>query len=89
MNTNPLPKHVGSSEVNAVEIDNKGKVLKVTMTRLYEMLVQSGHLEKSTGRCIGKSDFCPFHKKKGHHIDECIKFHQKVTRMLTLKELTV
>jgi len=89
VNSNPLPKHAaGSSEVNAVEIDNKGKVLKVTMTRLYEM-VQSGHLEKSTGRCMGKSDFCPFHKKKGHHIDECIKFHQKVTRMLTLGELRV
>jgi hypothetical protein len=38
---------------------------------------------------MGKSDFCPFHKKKGHHIDECIKFHQKVTRMLTLGELRV
>jgi hypothetical protein len=39
VNSNPLPKHAaGSSEVNAVEIDNKGKVLKVTMTRLYEMV---------------------------------------------------
>jgi len=90
VNTNPLPKHVaGSSEVNAMEIGNEGNVLKVTMTRLYDMLVQSGHLERSNGRCMGKSDFCPFHKKKGHHIDECIEFHQKVARMLTLGELRV
>jgi hypothetical protein len=85
VNTNPLPKHVaGSSEVNAVEIGNEGRVLKVTMTRLYDILVQSGHLERSNGCCIRKNDFFPFHKKKGHHIDECIEFHQKVARMLTL-----
>ncbi|XP_073260177.1 uncharacterized protein [Populus alba] len=90
VNINPLPKHTaGCSEVNAMEIHNKGKVLKVTMTRLYEMLVLSRHLEKLIGRCMGKSDSCPFHKKKGHHIDECIEFHQKVARMLTLGELRV
>ena len=49
-----------------------------------EMLVQSGHLEETTEYSIGESNFCPFHKKEGHHIDECIEFHQKVARMLTL-----
>jgi hypothetical protein len=53
------------------------------------MLVQSGHLEKSTECCIWESNFCPFHKKKGHHIDKCIEFHQKVARMLTLGELRI
>ena len=36
-----------------------------------------------------KKDFFPFHNKKGHHIDECIEFHQKVARMLTLGKLRI
>ena len=44
MNSNLLPKHViGGSGVNTMEVGSKEKVLKVTMARLYEMLVQSGH----------------------------------------------
>jgi len=84
VNSNPLPKHVvGSSGVNTMEVGSKERVLKVTMTRLYDMLLQSGHLEKSTKRCIGKVTFS--HSiKKGHHIDECIEFHQKIARTLTL-----
>ena len=53
------------------------------------MLVQSGYLEKPSEHCMRENDFCPFHKKKGHHIDECIEFHQKVARMLTLGELRI
>ena len=90
VNLNPLPKHAaGSSGVNALEVDSKKMALKVTMTRLYDMLVQSGHLEESTEHNMGKEDFCLFHNGKGHHIDECIEFHQKVARMLTLGELRI
>jgi len=90
VNSNPLPKHaVGGSGVNTMEVGSKEKVLRVTMARLYEMLVQSGHLEKPSEHCIREDDFCPFHRKKGHHIDECIEFHQKVVRMLTLGELRI
>jgi hypothetical protein len=47
VNSNPLPKHaIGGSRVNAMEVGSKEKVLRVTMVRFYEMLVQSGHLEK-------------------------------------------
>ncbi|KAL3583075.1 hypothetical protein D5086_017407 [Populus alba] len=78
VNSNPLPKHVvGGSGVNTMEVGSKEKVLKVTMVRLYEILVQSGHLEKPSEHYMRENDFCPFHKKKGHHIDECIEFHQK------------
>jgi hypothetical protein len=65
VNSNPLPKHVvGSSGVNTMEVGSKERVLKVTMTRLYDMLLQSEHLEKSTKRCTGKVTF--FHSiKKG------------------------
>jgi hypothetical protein len=42
VNSHPLTKHAaGSSAVNAVEVDNKEKALKVTMATLYDMLVQS------------------------------------------------
>ena len=44
MNSNPLPINVAcNSMVNAVKVSNKTKALKVTMTRLYDMLVQYGH----------------------------------------------
>ena len=59
------------------------------MTKLYDMFVQSGHLEESAEHDMGNNDFCTFHDKEGHHIDECIEFHQKVTRMLTLGELRI
>ncbi|XP_034903465.1 uncharacterized protein [Populus alba] len=89
-NSNPLPKHVdGRGGVNTMEIGSKKRVLKVTMAKLYLMLVQSGHLEETTEYCTRESNFCPFHKKEGHHIDECIEFHQKVARMLTLGELRI
>ncbi|XP_034906448.2 uncharacterized protein [Populus alba] len=89
-NSNPLPKHVdGRGGVNTMEIGSKKRVLKVTMAKLYLMLVQSGHLEETTEYCTGESNFCPFHKKEGHHIDECSEFHQKVARMLALGELRI
>jgi len=76
VNSNPLPKYaVGVSGVNTMEVGSKEKVLRVTNTRLYEMLVQSGHFEKPSEHCMRENDFCPFHKKKGHHIDKCIEFH--------------
>nr|XP_034900655.1 LOW QUALITY PROTEIN: uncharacterized protein LOC118038417 [Populus alba] len=89
-NSNPLPKHVdGRGGVNTMEIGSKKRALKVTMAKLYLMLVQSGHLEETTEYCTGESNFCPFHKKEGHHIDECMEFHQKVAKMLTLGELRI
>jgi hypothetical protein len=90
VNSNPLPKHaIGGSGVNTMEVGSKEKVLRVTMARLYEMLIQFGHLEKPSEHCMREDDFCPFHKKKGHHIHECIEFHQKVARMLTFGELRI
>ena len=57
VNLNPLPKHVGgSSRVNVVEVGNKSKSLKVTMTRQYDMLVQYGHSEKLTEYGMLKND---------------------------------
>ena len=29
------------------------------------------------------NNYCKFHGKMGHHIDDCEEFHQEVKRMLT------
>ena len=57
VNSNPVPKHVGGgTRVNVVEVGNKSKSLKVTMTRQYDMLVQYGHSEKLTEYGMLKND---------------------------------
>ena len=49
VNSNPLPKHTASSSgVGMIEIDNQSQVLKVSMKRLYDMLLQSGFLKINT-----------------------------------------
>ena len=83
VNSNPFPKHVSSSEgVNVVEIGGKKeRVLKVSMERLYGMLVQSGYLYEFE-LVMNGNNYCKFHGKVGHHIDDCEEFHQEVKRML-------
>jgi len=46
INSNPLPNHAASnSGVGMIEVGNQSKVLKVSMKKLYDMLVKSGFLE--------------------------------------------
>jgi hypothetical protein len=41
-NSNPLPNHVvGNTRVGMIGVDNQNQVLKVSMKRLYDMLLQS------------------------------------------------
>jgi hypothetical protein len=72
-----------------VEIGNKNKVLKVSMKRLYGMIIQSGFLKRNVEYHLGEGDHYEFHEAKGHHIEDCIEFHQKVARMLTMRELRI
>jgi hypothetical protein len=54
----------------------KGKVLRVIIDRLYDMLVQVGYLPIKNKSDPRKSDiFCRFHETIGHNIDECEEFH--------------
>jgi hypothetical protein len=65
-------------------VRKKGKVLRVIIDRLYDMLVQIGYLPIKNESDPGKSDiFCKFHEAIGHNIDECEEFHQKVIQMMT------
>jgi len=63
--------------VNIVEFArNKEKVVRVTMDRLNDMLVQVGCLPTKNELGSRKSDtFCRFHKVLRHNIDEYRKFH--------------
>jgi hypothetical protein len=88
INSNPLPKHAASnSGVGMIEVDNQNHVLKVSMKRLYDMLLQSGFLNMNTKYQLGRANYCEFHGMEGHHIGDCIKFCQKVAKMLIMGEL--
>ena len=85
-----MPNHAASSEgVNVVGVEGKKeRVLKVSMERLYSMLVQSGYLFEFEPVMNG-NNYCKFHGKVGHHIDDCEEFHQEVKRMLTFGMLRI
>ncbi|XP_034898419.1 uncharacterized protein [Populus alba] len=86
--SNPLSKHTAnSSGVGMIEIGNQGQMLKVSMKRLYDMLLQSGFLNISTTCQLGSDNYCEFHRMEGHHIEDCVKFRQKVAKMLLMGEL--
>jgi hypothetical protein len=83
INFNPLSNHASSSGgVNVVKFGRKiEKVLKVTMDRLYNMLVQAKYLPIKNELGSRKSDsFYRFCEVIGHNIDECEDFHQKVIK---------
>ena len=60
--SNPLPNHATSSGgVNGVGVEGKKeRVLKVSMERLYGMLVQSGYLSEFEPVMNG-NNYCKFH----------------------------
>jgi hypothetical protein len=70
-----------------IEVGNQNQVLKVSMKRLYDMLLQSGFLNMNTACQLGSDNYYEFHGMEGHHIEDCIKFCQKVAKMLIMGEL--
>ena len=90
VNSNPLPKHApNSGGIGMIEVGNQGKVLKVPMKRLYDMLVQSGFLEAKVVRQLERDDYCEFHKRDGHHIEDCAEFCEKIAKMLKMGQLRI
>jgi len=53
------------------------------------MLVQSGFLKMNNEHCIERSDFYEFHEEEGHHINNCMEFHKKIEKMMTMEELRI
>jgi len=59
------------------------------MKRLYDMFIQSWFLKRNAEYHLGEGEHCEFHEAKGHHIEDCIEFLQKVVRMLIIEELRI
>ena len=59
------------------------------MKKLYGMLVKSRFLEINIEGQFEGGDYYEFHGREGHHIENCIEFHKKVAKMMTLEELRI
>jgi hypothetical protein len=76
VNVNPLPNHAsGSGSVNMLEVEHL-KILKVSMDRIYQMMVDARYKE-------GSEKCCELHNVKGHVISHCEGFHKKVMQMMS------
>lgn len=65
MNLNLLPNYaIGNNRVGMVEVGSKGKVLKLFMKRLYDMLIRLGSLKRNDEHHLEKGDHCKFHEAK-------------------------
>ena len=88
VNSNHLSKHAASG-VSMVEVENQSKGLKVSMKKLHGMLVQLGFLKMNNEPNLEGSYFCKFHEEEGHHIDDCMEFHKKIEKLMTMGELRI
>ncbi|XP_011009973.1 PREDICTED: uncharacterized protein LOC105114938 [Populus euphratica] len=90
VNSNPIPNHATSSGgLNAGGVEGKKeRALKVSMEKLYGMLVQSGYLSEFE-IVINGNNYCKFHGEVGHHIDYCEEFHQEVKRILIFSMIRI
>ncbi|XP_073261997.1 uncharacterized protein [Populus alba] len=76
VNVNPLPNHVsGSGFVNMLELEHSN-ILKVSMDKIYQMMVDASYKE-------GSEKCCELHNIKGHVISHCEGFHKKVMQMIS------
>ena len=72
-----------------IEVGNQYKVLKVSMKKLYDMLVQLGFLKTNVESHLEGCDYCEFHGRDGHHIEDYIEFCEKIAKILKIKELRI
>jgi len=90
VNSNPLPKHASSSSgIGMIEVGNQCKVLKVSMEKMYYMLVRSGFLEANMEGHSEGGSYCEFHGRDGHYIEDCIEFCEKIAKMLKMGQLRI
>jgi hypothetical protein len=72
-----------------IEVGNQSKALKVSIKKLYDMLVQSRFLETNVECHLEGCDYCEFHRRRGHHIEDCIEFRERIAKMLIIRELRI
>ncbi|XP_052305620.1 uncharacterized protein LOC127904792 [Populus trichocarpa] len=72
-----------------IEVGNQCKVLKVSMEKMYYMLVRSGFLEANMEGHSEGGSYCEFHGRDGHYIEDCIEFCEKIAKMLKMGQLRI
>ena len=72
-----------------IEVGNQSKALNVSMKKLYDMLVQSGFLEINVESHLEGCDYYEFPGREGHHIEDCIEFHERIAKMMIMGELRI
>ena len=53
------------------------------------MLVQSGFLEANGESHLEGGDYCEFHRRGGHHIENCAEFCEKIAKILRIGQLRI
>lgn len=72
-----------------IEVKGKYMVLRISMKKLYDILVQSGFLKVNVKFHMEKGDYYELYEREGHRIENCIEFHQRVAITLTIWELGI
>ena len=69
VNSNSLLSHVaGNGGMSMIKVGCKDKVLRVSIKRLYNILVQSAFLKVNVKYHLEKGDYCKLHEREGHRI---------------------
>ena len=83
VNKNPIPNHASSSGlINALEVEDLMS-LKVSLGRVYKMLVKTGYKKDSCEKGLTRKNFYKYHYKEGHTINQCEGFCNEVIQMLS------
>jgi hypothetical protein len=96
MSTNPLKKHATGNEVvnlitNDSESGKKWAVLKVSMSKLFDILAKVNNLKWAFNDASRDEprEYCKFHCYSGHYINYSEEFNYEVKTMLTLGKFWV
>jgi hypothetical protein len=78
VNKNPIPNHASSSGlINALEVEDLMS-LKVSLGRVYKMLVKTGYKKDSYEKGLTRKNFYKYHYEKSHTINQCEGFCNEV-----------
>ncbi|XP_016675184.1 uncharacterized protein [Gossypium hirsutum] len=90
---NPLPNHTDGG-VNAIEggtgkrIKRDVSEVKTPLRRVWKEMVRKGLVTSSIeGNDNGMEDYCDYHHKEGHRIQECEEFRTVVQGLMNNKEM--
>jgi hypothetical protein len=89
INTNPLPNHTSSSgSINTLKADYP-RSLKVSLDRIYEMLMKAEYKKGSYEEGLTSMNFCKYHGEEVHMINLYKGFCNEMIQMLIQKTLRI